>query len=109
MEKRDKDRLLANFVGTVTGTSLLNRDEDQYQWSFPFCDGYYPSLNTMKFDKSWDWLIPVYSKWRVSLPRDTTAEYFNAFVNTFNSCVALNVIDNAYEYLVIEIKKLKDG
>lgn len=110
MEKRDKDRLLANFVGTVTRTSLLNRDEDQYQWSFPFCNGYYPSLDTMKFDKSWDWLIPVYSKWRETFLKGkyTPSEYhdYNISINIINSDILINDIELAYHHIVIAVEDL---
>lgn len=55
-----KDELLADFVGErrpYDGSS-----QTAQQWNFIFCDGYYPSINTMKFHKDWDWIIHVCKK-----------------------------------------------
>lgn len=107
MNKRDKDRLLANFIGSVTEISIRNHP-DFYQWSFPFCNGYYPSLDTMKFDKSWDWLIPVYSKWVHEIWHGSYS-YIPDRIIEFTILIMDEKIEEAYEYMITEIKKLKDG
>lgn len=112
MEKKDKDRLLANFIGSVTGSSIRNHP-DHYQYNFPFCDGYYPSLDTMKFDKSWDWLIPVYEKWNDEFikAKYTPDDYHNRGItlNILQSYILENNIERFYEIIIDQVKRLKNG
>lgn len=112
MEKRDKDRLLADFVGTILESSLpdlvKHSTTNDIQWRFPFCDGYYPNLANMKFNKSWDWLIPVYNKW-VHEVWHGSYSYMPERIKEFITFIADDEVERAYEYLVLEVKKLKDG
>ena len=50
----NKDKLIADWIGT-----RLKKSSGDQQWALPFCDGYWPTLKTMKFRSSWDWLMPV--------------------------------------------------
>lgn len=49
-----REKILADFVG--------KRINDTPQWEFKFCDGFWPRIETMKFDSSFDWIIPVVRK-----------------------------------------------
>lgn len=53
------NELLADFVGKRLSTPSEGFEQ---QWEFPFCDGYYPTLKTMKFDTSRDWVMAVVYK-----------------------------------------------
>jgi hypothetical protein len=62
METRIKDEFdsitvkIADFVGERLPRRKTIHEQ---QWKFHFCDGYYPNLKNMRFDSSWDWLMPV--------------------------------------------------
>lgn len=54
---------IADFIGEKLYTREQLKDIGCIQqWKFPFCDGYYPTLDTMKFHTSWDWLMPAFGK-----------------------------------------------
>lgn len=106
----EKDRLLADFIGTITESSI-HRHKTEYQWNLPFCEGYYPSLDTMKFNQSWDWLIPVFKEWNKRfLSSSYTPEEYSArgiTLNIINSDILNNNVALAYEHLVTEIINIK--
>lgn len=53
------NELLADFVGKRDGKPSKGYKQ---QWTFKFCDGFWPTVDTMKFDTSFDWIIPVIQK-----------------------------------------------
>lgn len=55
-----KDELLADFIGERRKWD--NSSSTAQQWNFIFCDGFYPTINTMKFHNDWQWMIPVCKK-----------------------------------------------
>jgi hypothetical protein len=57
--QQNEDELIADFIGKRLPKSSYC---DGNQWTFKFCEGYYPTLKTMKFQTSWDWLMPVWIK-----------------------------------------------
>lgn len=51
---------------------------DKQQWQLPMCNGYYPSSDTLEFDKRWERLIPAYYKFRelpCAGPMETVREF----------------------------------
>lgn len=56
---KDINELLADFVGARNGKPSEGYKQ---QWTFKFCDGFWPTVDTMKFDTSFDWIIPVIRK-----------------------------------------------
>ena len=85
--KKLNDEILADFIGVRVKNSSISQ-----QWSFIFCDGYYPSISLMKFHKSWDWLKPIIDKiWKLRYESDlskierTRAEIDDQFGKILNT------------------------
>jgi len=55
MNKQEKNKLIAKFMGVV-----FHDDENQYYNA----DGLYIG-NTLQYDTSWDWLMPVVEEYRL--------------------------------------------
>ena len=55
-----KDEILADFIGQRIYSH--GNSDSAIQWTFVFCDGYYPTVKTMKFSSDWQWIIHVCKK-----------------------------------------------
>lgn len=62
MKTDDELILIADFLGKRKYPKEQLKDGREQQWDLPFCDGYWPSVATMKFQTSWDWLMPAVEK-----------------------------------------------
>lgn len=62
MATKTENELIADFIGKRKWNNDQLKNGQEQQWDFSFCDGYYPTLKTMKFQTSWDWLMPVVKK-----------------------------------------------
>ncbi len=76
MSKKLNQVILADFIGKRLAKSTLEGTEQQ--WTFPFCNGFYPSISTLKFDKDWNWLIPIYSKLVEANPNGIGSDFMTA-------------------------------
>jgi hypothetical protein len=59
MSQLTDNEVLADFVGKRLEKPSKGYDQ---QWELPMCDGYYPSVKTLEFDKRWERLMPVWYK-----------------------------------------------
>jgi hypothetical protein len=63
MKDLTDNEVLADFIG-----KRLEKPSTGFyqQWEFPreMCDGYYPSVPHLEFDKRWERLMPVWYKFR---------------------------------------------
>ena len=61
MSQLTDNEVLADFIGKRLEKPSKGYDQ---QWELPMCDGYYPSVKTLEFDKRWERLMPVWYKFR---------------------------------------------
>ena len=63
MKDLTDNEVLADFIGKRLEKPSIGFYQ---QWEFPreMCDGYYPSVPHLEFDKRWERLMPVWYKFR---------------------------------------------
>jgi hypothetical protein len=67
MKDLTDNEVLADFVGKRLEKPSKGYDQ---QWELPMCEGYYPSVNNLEFDKRWERIMPVWYKFNDLGPWD---------------------------------------
>ncbi len=94
MKTKENNKLMAEFLGMIHHSNEIYPDiyrfKDDLGWH---------TLEEMKFDSSWDWLMPVVEKiLQISLSEDGNEDEFNLIIDCIPD------IADTYERVVCFIK-----
>lgn len=113
---KSNDELIADYIGKRR--KISNLQNDSQQWDFPFCNGFYPTLETMKFKTSWDWIMPVIEK--ISKDYDINIKFYNGECTCYINKQTLESLEiasygnfnpsiiNVYKCIIEFLKKIKN-
>lgn len=103
---KTENEILADFIG-----KRLPKSSSDQQWQFPFCDGYFPTEKTMKFDTSWDWVMAVVYKiselW-VPAAEDGFQKSINLRIHKISKIQLTSHIQQVKKELVVFVKWYND-
>ena len=108
---KENNKLIAEFMGfkpcltsDPNGNKIYVGTETPFGWQYPDCypeHDYLISVEDLKFNTSWDWLMPVVQK--------IGDEYYNTPFNKLNNEVNIWTLEDTYNAVVEFIKEYSDG